>query len=191
MSPYRGSQHHSSLLVQGDTHRPWLTLTAAPQPLKGAWSKHCKYNTLHSHQDSTSCSRVAIFNISSPAPMQFAPPKSKVFSPEKKSPQPLVWNDHISHPGGEYFIVLKHTPPSTLSVWKITVTFHLAPAILELRSRLEVNTLVMKMKPSTLNYVALILPSSSMCQTKQRLNTNVKENCEEREEPEDSVNQMV
>lgn len=46
MSPYWGSQHHSSLLGQGDTHRPWLTLTAAPQPLKGAWSKHCKYNTL-------------------------------------------------------------------------------------------------------------------------------------------------
>lgn len=46
MSPYWGSQRHSSLLVQGDTHRPWLTLTAAPQPLKGAWSKHCKYNTL-------------------------------------------------------------------------------------------------------------------------------------------------
>lgn len=31
-----------------------------------------------------------------------------------------------------------------------------------------------------LNYAALILPSPFVCQTKQRLNTNVKENCEKK-----------
>ena len=136
------------------------------------------------------CSKVHIFHVMSPVSTQFTPPKSKVFFLESHAHS--HWQDHVLHPGREYSVVLKHALPFKLSVWKnnCKISFNSKD---HQEVTVEVNILAVEResKPTKLNYVALISPSSSTCQTKHRLNTSLKENCEERGEPEDSMNQMV
>lgn len=133
--------------------------------------------------NSTSC-------FMSPARIQFSHTTSQHSSLSSVTcTQPLT-GPCVLQPGGWYFIALKHSPPFRFTIWKRTVKCHFA---LKTSKKQEVYILASekKSKPTNLNYTALILPSSAICQTKHKLHKNVTENYKEREKTEDSINQMV